>query len=314
MDYYELLEVHPTASAEVIRASFRALSQKWHPDRNEDATATARTQALNEAYRTLSDPVLRAAYDQAHLHTARSALEQPSSQQDWASEVDEDLPPQWLVVIGFTISMLVASINFSDVANSLLNAAIAVIGCGCAFLAARASLKIVKALRAASQFEQAGDLLATMLILGASVWAMPHIHWMALKPAFGWPLLIPAVGTWVTTQAACRCLAASAADFTIAGLFRYVLAFVGGWLILSLVFAVRTGGSNNWATIPGFIGAVFGIFLLSSGAFLLVLMISELVRRFTGFDHTPRAASLIFFVLAMPATLLGIVAYAAIFK
>jgi curved DNA-binding protein CbpA len=167
MDYYELLEVHRTASAEVIRASFRALSQKWHPDRNSDHAATARMQALNEAYRTLSDPALRAAYDQARSPSVAAASEQTDDRPIQAEQPEEDLPPEWLVVIGFAISLLVASVNIKSAASSLFHVVVAGSGCMFATLAGKASLKLIRAQRCARHFEQAGDLLATMLLVGA---------------------------------------------------------------------------------------------------------------------------------------------------
>lgn len=63
-DHYRTLQVLPDASEAVIRSSYRVLIQQYHPDRHtshEDAEEM--TRRLNEAYRILSDPDLRAAYD-----------------------------------------------------------------------------------------------------------------------------------------------------------------------------------------------------------------------------------------------------------
>jgi curved DNA-binding protein CbpA len=61
-NYYEILQVNPTANAEVIHAAYRTLmsSLKKHPDLGGDADE-ART--INEAYDTLRDPVKRSNYD-----------------------------------------------------------------------------------------------------------------------------------------------------------------------------------------------------------------------------------------------------------
>jgi len=62
--HYDTLMVARDAPLEVIRAAYRALSQRHHPDRNEgDAESTQLMQAINEAYAALSDPARRRAYD-----------------------------------------------------------------------------------------------------------------------------------------------------------------------------------------------------------------------------------------------------------
>ncbi|HNV07080.1 MAG: J domain-containing protein [Dokdonella sp.] len=61
---YDILKVSPDAPSEVIRASYKALSQKHHPDRNpEDAGAPATMQQINRAYAILSDPEKRHQHD-----------------------------------------------------------------------------------------------------------------------------------------------------------------------------------------------------------------------------------------------------------
>lgn len=62
---YELLEVSPHASAQVIRAAYRCLTQSNHPDKNPGTVAAVERQAqLNNAYAVLSDPRKRRRYDQ----------------------------------------------------------------------------------------------------------------------------------------------------------------------------------------------------------------------------------------------------------
>lgn len=63
-DYYEILGVDRSASAETIKKAYRQMAMRDHPDRNPgDAEAEARFKASAEAYAVLSDPDKRARYD-----------------------------------------------------------------------------------------------------------------------------------------------------------------------------------------------------------------------------------------------------------
>lgn len=61
--YYTLLGIKPDASAEDVRAAYRALAKRLHPDANPAPDAAQAFRAVTEAYRVLSDPRRRAAYD-----------------------------------------------------------------------------------------------------------------------------------------------------------------------------------------------------------------------------------------------------------
>jgi molecular chaperone DnaJ len=83
-DYYEVLEVTRSASAEEIKRSYRKLAVKFHPDKNpEDPHAEDRFKELGEAYDVLMDPDKRAAYDRyghaafAQGHGARGGFHDP---------------------------------------------------------------------------------------------------------------------------------------------------------------------------------------------------------------------------------------------
>ncbi len=63
-DYYEILGVQRGATPEELKAAFRKMALKYHPDRNPgDHTAEEKFKELNEAYSVLSDPDRRAYYD-----------------------------------------------------------------------------------------------------------------------------------------------------------------------------------------------------------------------------------------------------------
>lgn len=63
-DYYEILGVPRTATPKEIKAAFRRLARRHHPDVNPgDAAAEARFKEINEANEVLSDPEKRKKYD-----------------------------------------------------------------------------------------------------------------------------------------------------------------------------------------------------------------------------------------------------------
>jgi len=64
-DYYEVLGVIKSASADEIKKAYRKLALKYHPDRNKnDKTAEAKFKEASEAYHVLSDKERRTNYDQ----------------------------------------------------------------------------------------------------------------------------------------------------------------------------------------------------------------------------------------------------------
>lgn len=63
-DLYEILNLKKNASQAEIKAAYRSLSKKYHPDLNSSSDATKKMQELNQAYAVLSDPIKRAEYDQ----------------------------------------------------------------------------------------------------------------------------------------------------------------------------------------------------------------------------------------------------------
>ena len=65
-DYYKILEVSKTASAEEITKAYRRLAQKWHPDKNPGKNTTEKMALINEARLILKDPEKRARYDREY--------------------------------------------------------------------------------------------------------------------------------------------------------------------------------------------------------------------------------------------------------
>jgi DnaJ-class molecular chaperone len=63
-DFYAVLGIAPTAAPEVVRAAYRALAQRHHPDRmGLEANDGAVMAGLNRAYEVLSCPQRRYEYD-----------------------------------------------------------------------------------------------------------------------------------------------------------------------------------------------------------------------------------------------------------
>ena len=78
--HYDTLEISPKASADVVRAAYRSLIQRFHPDRNAgDDAAAERAVAVTRAYEVLSDAASRAAYDEQLRAAAEGPLRGPAS-------------------------------------------------------------------------------------------------------------------------------------------------------------------------------------------------------------------------------------------
>jgi len=72
-DYYETLQLNPNAEEETINRVFRILVKRYHPD-NRDSGNTKKFNEVMDAYRILSDPEKRAAYDVKYDQNRASVL------------------------------------------------------------------------------------------------------------------------------------------------------------------------------------------------------------------------------------------------
>ena len=73
-DYYEFLQISPSAEADTIHRVYRFLATRFHPD-NRDTGDVERFVLLKQAYEVLSNPERRAAYDA----TRRASQPEPLS-------------------------------------------------------------------------------------------------------------------------------------------------------------------------------------------------------------------------------------------
>jgi curved DNA-binding protein len=70
VDHYETLQISPNADPDTIHRVYRILAQRFHPD-NLETGDSEQFRNVSDAYRILSEPELRAAFDVRHRQTRR---------------------------------------------------------------------------------------------------------------------------------------------------------------------------------------------------------------------------------------------------
>jgi curved DNA-binding protein len=86
-DYYEFLQISPSAEADTIHRVYRFLAARFHPD-NHDTGDTGKFFLLKEAYEVLSNPERRAAYDVARQASQPEPL---STRIDFMDDMEGEL-------------------------------------------------------------------------------------------------------------------------------------------------------------------------------------------------------------------------------
>lgn len=109
-DYYELLELHPNASQEIIKKAYATLAKKYHPDTTklDKDFAKNKMAEINEAYEILSDFQKRSNYDNIYK---TSEIHQPSNntinEQTRKKSIVNVPPKKFILVITFVIFIFI---------------------------------------------------------------------------------------------------------------------------------------------------------------------------------------------------------------
>lgn len=98
MNYYQILEIEQTASDEVIKAAYKALVKKYHPDNcsGDKIIANKKIIEINEAFAVLSDKKRREKYDvDLKFHESKQKEKTGKKESEYSpqyekSEVNED--------------------------------------------------------------------------------------------------------------------------------------------------------------------------------------------------------------------------------
>jgi curved DNA-binding protein len=119
-DYYKVLGVARTATADEIKKSYRRLARKFHPDVSKEENAEQKFKEVQEAYEVLKDPEKRAAYDQ--LGSEWKSGEQFRPPPDWGSGFEFRGGPRGGTRQGARMEEFEEAEGFSDFFSSLFGA------------------------------------------------------------------------------------------------------------------------------------------------------------------------------------------------
>jgi curved DNA-binding protein CbpA len=116
-DYYRILGVLDDAEEIVIRAAYKALAQRYHPDKwtGSKDEANKRMSEINEAYGVLSDPIKRKQYD-----STREKSEYINENTDEDEEKLSSIESDWRDVVEYFPDLDEIVINLSKISSQLV--------------------------------------------------------------------------------------------------------------------------------------------------------------------------------------------------
>ncbi len=102
-DFYKILQVDPSAEPDVIKAAYRVLALKYHPDHNKAESATEKMKQINHAYEVLKDAKRRAEYNANRNMWASSASSYAANQPSYYDDY-EPTQTRWYSTDKYTAS------------------------------------------------------------------------------------------------------------------------------------------------------------------------------------------------------------------
>lgn len=117
-DYYRILGVLDDAEEIVIRAAYKALAQRYHPDKwtGSKDEANRRMSDINEAYGVLSDPVKRKQYDATRK---KSEYEDSANEGETEDEILSSIESDWKDVVEYFPDLEKFANNLSKISKQL---------------------------------------------------------------------------------------------------------------------------------------------------------------------------------------------------